>query len=101
MKNKVNVFKTTEIDFERIKNLAYEAGLTKTEFIIRSCLNKKIVHIDDLKENYIQLKRIGNNINQLARLSNMGKLEIVNLDEVQQSLSLCLDTLVSIQERIQ
>ncbi|SJZ36797.1 plasmid mobilization protein [Anaerorhabdus furcosa] len=100
MKNKVTVFKTTESDFEKICDLSCEAGLTKTDFIVRSCLNKKVIRIDDLKETYIQLKKIGNNVNQLTVLANMNKVEVVNLQETQSALNKCLETLVALQERI-
>ena len=55
-----------------IKDRAKEYGLTITDFILRKCLDQKIVfnHVEYLKEIHalnLELGRQGNNINQLAK----------------------------------
>ena len=41
---------------------------------------ERIVILDGLKEVLRQQKAIGNNLNQLAVLANMGKVQFANLD---------------------
>ncbi|MBW8326567.1 MAG: MobC family plasmid mobilization relaxosome protein [Prolixibacteraceae bacterium] len=58
-----------------IRDKAAEYGLTVTDFILRKCLDQRVVfnHIDYLKEIHslnLELGRQGNNINQLAKYAN-------------------------------
>lgn len=53
-----------------------------TEFIIASADNAVIKAPEDLRPVVSQLKRIGNNINQIAVKVNSGAVYSVNFDEV-------------------
>ena len=53
-----------------------------TEFIIASTDNAVIKTPEDLRPVITQLKRIGNNINQIAVKVNSGAVYSVNFDEV-------------------
>ena len=55
--------------------------------------------IEDLKEVAKQLRAIGNNLNQLTALSNMGRVSIVNLDGMTRELAGISAALREIQER--
>ena len=44
------------------------------------CLGKRIVILDGLKEVLRRQKAIGNNLNQLAVLANMGKVQFAILN---------------------
>lgn len=66
------VIRMTEENFERIKNKVAASGLKQQDYLLRAILNKPIVNTDGLREFSAQLKSIGNNLNQLTRLANMG-----------------------------
>ena len=66
------VIRMTEENFERIKKKVAASGLSQQDFLLRAILNKPIINTDGLKEFSAQLKSIGNNLNQLTRLANMG-----------------------------
>ena len=51
------------------------------------CLGKHIVILGGLKEVLRQQKVIGNNLNQLAVLANMGKVQFANLESAAQEFS--------------
>ena len=53
-----------------------------SDYVIRSATDKKIVVAEGLSDILKQQKAIGNNLNQLAMLCNMGRLNAVNLDEL-------------------
>jgi uncharacterized protein with HEPN domain len=56
--------------------------MNMTEFIISST-NKTIINVpEDLKPIIVQLKKIGNNINQIAIKVNSGAVYSVNFNEV-------------------
>ena len=61
--------------------------MTVTDYITKSALDKKIVVIDGLPQIVTELKRIGNNLNQLTMLSHQGVINTVNLDEIEESLT--------------
>lgn len=48
-------------------------------------MDKEIIVINGLEEAITQLRKIGNNINQLTKLSNQGSITNVNLENVKRS----------------
>ena len=72
----------TEEEKQRIVNKAEKYGLTLSDYVIRSACDKKIVVAQGLSDILKQQKAIGNNLNQLAMLCNMDRLNAVNLDEL-------------------
>jgi len=63
-------------------NKAEKYGLPLNDYVIRSACDKKIVVAQGLSDILKQQKAIGNNLNQLTMLCNMGRLNAVNLDEL-------------------
>lgn len=53
-----------------------------SDYVIRSATEKKIVVAEGLSNILKQQKAIGNNLNQIAILCNMGRLNAVNLDKL-------------------
>ena len=51
------------------------SGLTMTEFIIRAITEKPVVSIPNVGEIVTELKRQGNNLNQLAKANYFGMTE--------------------------
>lgn len=49
---------------------ADKAKKNVTDFLVSSALNKKIVVVDGLPDLALQVAKVGNNINQIARLAN-------------------------------
>lgn len=61
-----------DADFSVIKAKAEKAGLSEIDYIRRASLNLKINTISQLnKDCLVQLNRIGNNVNQIAKLANV------------------------------
>jgi len=52
----------------------------QSDYVTACCLGKRIVILDGLREVLRQQKAIGNNLNQLTVLANMGKVQFANLD---------------------
>lgn len=73
--------------------------LSQSDYVTRCCLGRQVVVIEDLKEVAKQLRAIGNNLNQLTALSNMGRVSIVNLDGMTRELAGISAALREIQER--
>ena len=86
-------------DLDTIKNRARQARLSQSDYVTRCCLGRQVVVIEDLKEVTKQLRAIGNNLNRLTVLANMGRVEISNMDGLTQELANVSTALREIQER--
>ena len=85
-------------DREKIRALAQKAGLSMSDYVTACCLGKRIVIIDGLKDVLRQQKAIGNNLNQLTVLVNMGKVQVANLDTAAQEFARINTVLRKLQE---
>ena len=86
-------------DLDTIKNKARQVRLSQSDYVTRCCLGRQVVVIEDLKEVTKQLRAIGNNLNRLTVLANMGRVEISNMDGLTQELANVSTALREIQER--
>lgn len=79
--------KVTPTEKANIVSNSAKSKLTISEYIIRSATNKDIIVIDGLDKVSTELRRIGNNINQLTRLANSRIINCVELEETKKELS--------------
>ena len=79
-------FRVTEKELKEIDRKAAKSRLSRTEYLIACALGKEITLVEDLKPLLTEMRRIGNNLNQLTKLANMGKLWVVNLTETKEVL---------------
>lgn len=88
----VKRFRATGDDVKKIEEKAVKAGLSFSEYCRRAALNKPIVERVplDLRR---QLGAAGNNLNQLARLANSGKLPGAGIEALNELVSRLLETL--------
>ena len=96
MKSKrINLRVSDETD-TLIRAKAKKANMTITDYIIKSTTSKKIANYDGLKELTTQVKKLGNNLNQLLILARQGKIQVVYLNETQADLAKIHDELSKI-----
>ena len=61
----------------------YEAvAPSMREFILRMCMDGKVIVNSDLRELNQELRYQGNNLNQLAKLCHQGRISSINLPEL-------------------
>ena len=97
-KDKQFSIRISEQDLETIRRKAAQAHMSQSDYVISCCLGKKIIILDGLKEVLRQQKAIGNNLNQLAVLANMGKVQFANLDSAVQAFAKINTALRELQE---
>ena len=83
---KINI-RLTEKEKSIIEAKAKKLNMTITKFIISSCLKDKIVIVKGLDRVDTELRRIGNNINQLTRLANEKIITIIDLKELRMEVN--------------
>lgn len=67
------IFRVNENEKEQILKKIDKSKLNQNEYLLKCALEKDIHVIDGLHELTIELKRIGNNLNQLTRSVNEGQ----------------------------
>ena len=83
---KINI-RLTEKEKNIIESKAKKLNMTITKFIISSCLKDKIVIVNGLDKVDTELRRIGNNINQLTRLANEKIITVIDLKELRMEVN--------------
>ena len=79
---------------------AKRAKMSRTEYLVSAGMDKPIVILDDLKPMLAELRRIGNNINQLTRKANSGEIYVVGLTGINEQLGTVAAGLVAIQKEV-
>ena len=70
--------------------------MTITDYVITAATHKEIVDFNGLSEVITQLKRLGNNLNQLLILLRQNRIHTVNLSETQEELKQIYELLASV-----
>lgn len=79
-KNCAIYLRTTKKEKELISNKAQKAKMNMSEYIINSSLNATIVVPKDNSKYITELRKIGNNINQIAKKVNQGAIKEINFE---------------------
>lgn len=79
-KDSVITIRVTKQEKERLIKKSQEAEMSLSEYLIEQGLEKDIIIIEDVKSFVYELRKIGNNINQLTHLANSGIIRTVYLD---------------------
>ena len=77
-----------EKELTQLKNRISKTNFKQSEYIRRCLLDKKITVVPGLRELIIEIKRIGNNLNQITRSVNTGALTVLgdNLKDIKEDL---------------
>lgn len=81
-RDKTLTIRLTDSEKKKIIAKSRKSKMSTTDFIIACAYNAVIKTPEDLRPVVSQLKRIGNNINQIAVKVNSGAVYSVNFDEV-------------------
>ena len=80
-KDKIITIRVSEKEKKKLIEKSEVAKLSLSEYLIKQGLDKEIVIVDGLNEVVTELRRIGNNINQLTYLANSGRIYTVDLSD--------------------
>ncbi len=86
-KNKHFNFRVNEQEYEKIKQKIVKSKLSTSQYLLRTSMQKDIIIIDGIVEITTELRRIGNNINQLTRLCNKGQIKSLELKNVEKEVN--------------
>lgn len=75
------VIRMSEDEFNKVKSNVEKSGMKQQEYLIKCVTEKSIINTDGIKELTPELKRIGSNINQIAKRCNQGNQ--ASVDEIE------------------
>lgn len=85
-KNRHFNFRVNEKEYNKIKSKIEKSKLNTSKYLLRTAMDKDIIVVDGLEEIIMQLRKIGNNINQLTKLCNQGRITNINLEDVKKEM---------------
>jgi archaellum component FlaC len=68
------VIRLNDNEKKQLSTKVAKSKLRQQEYMIRALLDKDITVIDGIEDLNVQLKRIGNNLNQLTKSVNQGRI---------------------------
>ena len=89
----------TEEEKAHIVSMAKKANLSLTDYIVELSKLVPIVVPENVKPLLIELRRIGNNINQIATRANMDIYQRENFEGIRKELEIMNDNLFEIRRR--
>ncbi|NOV63577.1 plasmid mobilization protein [Clostridium beijerinckii] len=76
-KDKQVKFWANEKELEQIKKKVEQSKLSQQEYLLKCALDKEIIVVEGLQKIFIELKRQGTNLNQIAKIINSGEMHHV------------------------
>ena len=88
MKNRRLEIRLTEDELYEIDNRSKKLRMSRSKFLLQAALHQKIIVLDStsIKQLTSELRKIGININQIAILCNMGKLDCVHIEDTKSEI---------------
>ena len=96
-KDKIITIRVSEKEKKKLIEKSEVAKLSLSEYLIEQGLDKDIV--DGLNEVVTELRKIGNNINQLTYLTNSGRIYTVDFSEVKQEIGKVWNVINELQNK--
>ena len=81
-RNKTLTIRVTPAEWDAIYQRTMQAGMNLTDYLVTSALSTEIHVAEDTKPLLVELKRIGNNLNQITARINSGIFRSYNFHEV-------------------
>ena len=98
-KDKIITIRANEKEKKKLIEKSKIAKLSLSGYLIEQGLDKGIVIDDGLNEVVTELRRIGNNINQLTYLANSGIIHTVDLSEEKQEIGKVWNVINELQNK--
>ena len=98
-KDKIVTIRGSQKEKKKLIEKSEVAKLSLSEYLIKQGLDKEMVIVDGLNEVVTELRKIGNNINQLTYLANSGIIHAVDLSEVKQEIGKVWNVINELQNK--
>ncbi len=87
-RTKKMTFRLSEEEYRQIKEKVEESGLSQQKFLLKTALEKEIIHIKEFQTLIFHVKKIGININQIAKHCNeTGAISKDDMKEIKEGVN--------------
>ena len=95
-------FWLSEKELIQLKDKISKTNLTRSDYLRKCSLDKNITVVPGIRDLVIEIKRIGNNLNQLTRAVNRGTLTVLGDDfkVIKEDLKVVWDRLAAVLKKI-
>ncbi len=95
-------FWLNEKELIQLKDKISKTSLTRSDYLRKCSLNKNIAVMPGIRDLVIEIKRIGNNLNQLTHAVNHGTLTVLGNDfkVIKEDLKKVWDRLAAVLKKI-
>ena len=83
-----------------VRDKAAKAHMTESEFVRFAAMDRDVTVIEGLDDLVTELRRQGNNLNQLTVLARQGRIELVDLEPFMEVYEQTWQTLNSLLSRV-
>ena len=91
----------SEKEVELLQKNIEKSKLSQSEYVRKSILEKNIIVIDEIKGLMVELKRVGNNLNQVTRMMNSGEVKDSNeLTDVKNNLEIVWNEVIKALKKV-
>lgn len=80
---------------QALKKKADQANLSMTDYLLR-CSSRKKIRVINMNKVIVEMKRVGNNLNQITRRINSGEFKSYNFEKLIEEQRKIYDLLLSI-----
>lgn len=89
-------------ELELIDEKAHRLRMTRSKYVIQAALHQKIITLDNtaMKQLISELRKIGININHIAILCNMGKLQCVHIEDTKNEITKVWEELKKLRQEV-
>lgn len=67
------VIRVSEEEYQKVKSQVLKSGMKQQEYLINAIMDKPITNLDGLKAVVPEMKKAGNNLNQITHKINSGE----------------------------
>lgn len=102
MKNRRLEIRLTEDELYKIDSKAQKLRMSRSKFLLQSALHQKIITLDNtaMKQLISELRKIVININHIAILCNMGKLQCVHIEDTKNEITKVWEELKKLRQEV-
>lgn len=94
-RSEIMKFRLTPEEYNYVTEQAKLSKLSKTDYFMTVARNNPVIVMDNIPDLLLELRRQGNNLNQLARIANKtGSVELLKIEEVLQQCELAQTALI-------
>lgn len=100
-RNKIINFRVSEEELKKIKTKIEKSKLKKEEYLRKCALEKEIIIVENIRDLTLEMKKIGNNINQVTKAIHSGDVsDAVEFRKIEKQYNQLFEELLKVLKKV-